>query len=74
MLVELLHSCCVFSDSTIVGLLGTSESASVDTVVDIGVDPLIDVSHLLLQGLRFKIQLWILGEVIELTVKESNDL
>lgn len=72
MLIELLHSRSVFGYCSVVSFLRARKSASVHTIVDVWINPLIDLCHLLLQRLWFEVKLRILGEIVELTVQESD--
>ena len=52
----------------------SGKATSVDTVVDVIVDPGVDGSHGFLGRFRCKVQLWIRGKVVELAVQHLDDL
>lgn len=58
----------------IVGRLSLSKSATVDTVVDVGVDPSVQLLNLRAQRLGVQIQRRILRQVVELIVEHADDL
>ena len=74
MFVKLSHVLSVEPDCRLVGILGASESTSVDSIVDVGVDPAIDFRHSFMQAFGREVKLRLLGEVIEFAVQHLDDV
>lgn len=61
-------------ESLLVSLLRLGKSAAVDTVVDVGVDPGVQLVDLRAKGLGVQVERRVLRQVVELIVEHANDL
>ena len=72
--LQLVKACIKIIDCCIICFLGPCKSASVHSIIDARVGPLINGSHLFLELFWGKVQVWVLGKVIELRVEDVNNL